>query len=80
MANVEDIKITLKLSHVIVVAGTLICGAATATAGYISLKSDIAEAKYEASTLSKRVARIECLMYQQTQFQIYGLKPTRACD
>jgi hypothetical protein len=58
----------------------IVVATATATAGWFSLKNDVAEAKTKYTSLDQRVARIECLIEQANQFQIYGIKPTQRCD
>jgi hypothetical protein len=52
----------------------------TATTGYFSLKADVAEAKAVAVSAVTEVKVIKCLLEQQNQFHMYGVKPIRVCS
>ncbi|HEX7116259.1 MAG TPA: hypothetical protein VF193_14120 [Steroidobacter sp.] len=85
--DIASSSITIRVRDAVAVVGfllTVVIGAAT---GYFSLRSEIAEAKntaqlaiVEFEKLMPRVARIECLIEQQTQYQIYGVLPTHQCE
>jgi len=51
----------------------------TLSAGWLSLKYDVAEARQKFAQVEPRVGRIECLIEQQTQYLIYKKVPTATC-
>lgn len=76
MSDLPDQRITLKVSHVFISVGFIMSLTSAAAWGWWSLKSDVADAQ----SIKKQVSRLECLMEQQNQFLIYGIKPTTTCQ
>ena len=77
--DVADVRVTIKVKHMYVVIATVVGITAAAAVGWATLKSDVAEAKKMATELKYEVSEIRCLVQQQNNFQIYGIKPTRGC-
>lgn len=84
--DVADLRITIKVRHVYAVIATIVGLTLIVSTGWFAIKADISEAnqiaveaKKDASKLNLRVARIECLVEQQLNYQIYKIKPTSPC-
>ena len=85
--DVADVRVTIKVKHMYAVIITVVGVTAAAVMGWATLKSDMAEAKNDvaeakkmATALKLEVSEIRCLVQQQTNFQIYGVKPTHNCN
>ncbi len=79
-SDISDSLITLKLRHFWTVVVTIVGVSGALGMGWFELKAEAAEARRGVETLTHRVSRIECLIEQQTNFQIYGIKPMRECQ
>ncbi len=78
-ADVSESSITLKVKHIWSIIMTIVGITAALGMGWFELKAEAAEARRGVDSLNHRVARIECLIEQQTTFAIYGVKPAHAC-
>jgi uncharacterized protein YjaG (DUF416 family) len=85
--DISSSEIRIRVRDALAVVAFLIGTAVAAAAGYYTLRDGIAEAIAEArkahtkfDELAPRVERIECLIDQQTQFQIYGVVPSKQCE
>ena len=77
--DVADVRVTIKVKHMYAVIVTVAGITGMAAIGYATLKSDVAEAKKMATELKYEVSEIRCLVQQQNNFQIYGIKPSHEC-
>ena len=77
--DVADLRLTLKVKHIYTILVTVVGLTLAVVTGWMALKSDVAEAKNGFNSLSKRVERIECLLQQSNNYQIYGIRPTKEC-
>lgn len=80
MTDVADLRVVIKIRHIYTVMATVVALTLAAATGWFALKADVAEAKKEATTLRTRVTRIECLVEQQLNYQIYKIKPIAPCS
>lgn len=86
MTDIADVRITIKVKHMYAILFTVVAITATAVYGWIDLKATASqgviqakEAKINSSILEIRVSRIECLIDQMNEYQIYKIKPTQRC-
>ena len=77
--DVADLRLTFNVKHIYTIIATVVGITLVAASGWMALKSDVAEAKNGFNSLSKRVERIECLLQQSNNYQMYGIKPTKEC-
>ncbi len=77
--DVLESVITLKVKHIWTVVATIFVVAAGMGAGWFELKAEAAEAKRGVETLTNRVARIECLVQQANEYQMYKRLPAYPC-
>ncbi len=77
--DVSDSLITLKVKHVWTVVTTVVGVTAMLGMGWFELKAEAAEAKRGVETLTNRVARIECLVQQANEYQMYKRLPAYPC-
>jgi hypothetical protein len=89
--DITEYRVTMKFGHLLSACGSLIVVVAVCATGWWSLKNDVASASalaQDAKTtvevrsreIQAQVAHMSCLMEQQTQYQIYGVKPNRVCE
>lgn len=78
--DVADVRVTIKVKHMYAVIITVVGITTAAAVGWATLKSDVAEAKKMATELRSEVSEIRCLVQQQNNFQMYGIKPTHECS
>lgn len=77
--DVSESVITLKVKHIWTVVVTIVGVTVALGMGWFELKAEAAEAKRGVESLTNRVARIECLIEQANNYNIYRIKPTHTC-
>lgn len=78
--DISEYTITMKIKHIWTVFFAVVTITVTLVAGWLDLRAEAAEAKRGVDSLTNRVARIECLIGQQNNYQIYGIKPITPCN
>lgn len=78
--EIADLRISVKVKHVYFILFTVVIITTTAVIGWHDLKAEATSGNITASALERRVSRIECLVEQNNNFQIWQIKPTRACE
>ena len=78
--DVADLRLTLKVKHIYTILATVVAITVVIVTGWAALKSDVAEARGGLASMDKRVGRIECLLQQSNNYQMYGIKPTKECS
>lgn len=78
--DVAELRLVFRPKHIYAIAAILVGITAGVVTGWLALKTEVAVARQEVQSLEPRVARIECLIEQQNNFQIYGLKPAAPCS
>ncbi len=78
--EIADLRITIKVKHMYAVLFTVVGITATAVYGWLDLKAEAKSANTNVFSLEKRVSRIECLIEQGNNYQIYKIKPVKGCD
>lgn len=77
--DVADVRITIKVKHMYAIIITVVGLTSVAVVGWLDLKAEAKEANVGVSSIEFRVSRLECLMEQQNNYQIYGIKPREGC-
>jgi len=72
-------RVNVKVRHMwaifVVVVGTTVM----LVGGYRDLKAEAAEAKAGVAVIASRIFRLECLIEQMNNYQIYKIKPLVPC-
>ncbi len=77
--DVSESSITLKVKHVWSIIVTIVGITAALGMGWFELKAEAAEANRGVESLTNRVARIECLVQQANEYQMYKRLPAYPC-
>ncbi len=88
--DIADVRLTIKVKHFYGAVITVTTVTAVAVSGWLSLKTDVANAKTEfraeiertrqqQAGVLERVAKIECLVEQQNRWHIFKEVPRYRC-
>ena len=80
MPDITEKMVSLTVRHMWFVAIALVSVASTATYGWYSLKAEASEATGAVRSLDRRLTKMECLVEQQTRYQIYKELPRYRCE
>ena len=78
--EIADLRITIKVKHMYAVLFTVVGVSLTLAYGWFDLKAEAKTATSGVASLDKRVSRIECLIEQSNNYQIWKIKPSKGCE
>lgn len=77
--DIADVHVRVSIRTAYKVVAGVVGFTIVLVAGWMSLKNDVAAAHAQFRSFDTRIGRMECLLEQQTNHQIYKRVPTRSC-